>query len=124
MAGRGGLFEVEERLAASSPAGDPLERLAAVVDVELFRDEPDRALLRFDRAKGGGPPCDAVRMFRLSVLQTLYTFFADQSEYRVRDRLSFMRLPGLGPGDPLPDAKRLWLFREQLSKAGAAPSLP
>lgn len=130
MAGQRGFFDVDERLAGLSRAGDPLERLAAVVDFEVFRDELERALLRSDRAKGGRPPYDAVLMFRLLVLQTLYTLSDDQTEYQVRDRLSFMRFVGLGLGDPVPDAKTLWLFgvpppsaREQLTKAGAIETL-
>jgi len=83
-----GFFDVDERLAALSRAGDPLERLASVVDFELFRDELERALLRSDRAKGGRPPYDAVLMFRLLVLQTLDTLSDEQAEYQVRDRLS------------------------------------
>ena len=35
-----GLFDVDERLAALSRAGDPLERLSAVVDFALFRPVP------------------------------------------------------------------------------------
>jgi IS5 family transposase len=62
-------------------------------------------------------------MFRLLVLQTLYTLSHDQAEYQVRDRLSFMRFVGLGLGDPVPDAKTLWLFREQLTRAGAVETL-
>jgi transposase len=106
-----------------SRAGDPLERLASVVDFEVFRDELERALMRSDRSKGGRPPYDAVLMFRLLVLQTLYTLSDDQAEYQLRDRLSFMRFLGLGLGDPVPDAKTLWLFREQLTKAGAIEKL-
>jgi IS5 family transposase len=123
MARQGGFFDVDERLAALSRAGDPLERLAAVVDFEAFRVELEAALARSDRAKGGRPPYDAVLMFRLLVLQTLYTLSDDQTEYQVRDRLSFMRFVGLGLGDPVPDAKTLWLFREQLTKAGAIERL-
>lgn len=62
-------------------------------------------------------------MFRLLVLQTLYTLSDEQAEYQVRDRLSFMRFVGLGLGDPVPDAKTLWLFREQLTRAGAIETL-
>lgn len=94
------MFAVEERLAASSRAGDPLERLAAVVDVALFSDELDRALPRSDRAEGGRPADDAVLRVRLLVLQTLHTLFDEQTEYQVRDRLSFLRFLGLGLGDP------------------------
>ncbi len=39
MAGQPGLFDLDERYAALSRTGDPLERLAAVVDFEIFRAE-------------------------------------------------------------------------------------
>jgi hypothetical protein len=48
----GGFFDIEERLAGLSKKGDDLERLAAVVDFELFRPEIERAVPRADRAKG------------------------------------------------------------------------
>lgn len=76
----GGFFDVDARLAALSRAGDPLERLSAVVDFEAFRAELEAALPRSDRAKGGRPPYDAVLMFRVLVLQTLYTLSDDQTE--------------------------------------------
>jgi transposase, IS5 family len=57
------------------------------------------------------------------VLQTLYTLSDDQTEYQLRDRLSFMRFVGLALHQPVPDAKTLSLFREQLAKAGAIEKL-
>jgi hypothetical protein len=39
MVGQPGLFDVDERYASLSAAGEPLERLASVVDFELFRAE-------------------------------------------------------------------------------------
>jgi transposase, IS5 family len=119
MARQAGFFDTDERLRWLSQAGDPLERLAAVVGFELFRAELEAALKRSDRAKGGRPPYDAVLMFRVLVLQTLYTLSDDQAEYQLRDRLSFMRFAGLSLADPVPDAKTIWLFREQLVRAGA-----
>lgn len=119
MRGQCGFFDTDERLQWLSAAGDPLERLSAVVDFELFRPELDAALGRSDRAKGGRPAYDAVLMFRVLVLQTLYTLSDDQAEYQLRDRLSFMRFAGLALHDPVPDAKTIWLFREQLVRAGA-----
>jgi IS5 family transposase len=123
MAGQPGFFDQDERLRALSAAGDPLERLAAAIDFELFRPELDAALLRSDRSKGGRPPYDAVLMFKVLVLQTLYTLSDDQTEYQLRDRLSFMRFVGLALHEPVPDAKTIWLFREQLTKAGAVDRL-
>ena len=37
----------------------------------------------------------------------------------LRDRLSFMRFAGLSLHDAVPDAKMIWLYREQLTRAGA-----
>ena len=43
MAGQAGFLDLDERHAALSAAGDPLEWLAAAVDFELFRGELDAA---------------------------------------------------------------------------------
>ena len=123
MAGQAGFFDRDERYAALSAAGDPLERLAMVVDFELLRSELQGALDRSDRARGGRPPYDAVLMFKVLVLQTLYTLSDDQTEYQIKDRLSFMRFLGLAFEDRVPDAKTIWLFREQLTRAGAIERL-
>ena len=118
-----GLFDVDERLAALSAAGDPLERLGGVVDFELFRPILAVALARSDRSRGGRPPYDAVLMFKVLVLQALYSLSDDAAEFQIRDRLSFMRFLGLSLGDRVPDAKTIWLFREQLVRAGAMEKL-
>src|SRR6201995_1229404 len=119
MAGQPGFFDGDERLKALSAAGDPLERLSRVVDFEVFRDELETVLSRSDRSKGGRPPYDAVLMFKVLVLQTLYTLSDEQTEYQLKDRLSFMRFVGLALHDAVPDAKTIWLYREQLARAGA-----
>jgi IS5 family transposase len=48
MVGQPGFFDSAERLHWLSAAGDPLERLAAVVDFKPFREELERALRRSD----------------------------------------------------------------------------
>jgi hypothetical protein len=54
MAGQPGFFDLDQRYAALSAAGDPLERLAAVVDFELFRPELDgRSSARTAPGAGG-----------------------------------------------------------------------
>ena len=42
---------------------------------------------------------------------------------QLKDRLSFMRFIGLALHDVVPDAKTIWLFREQLARAGAVETL-
>jgi hypothetical protein len=46
MAGQPGFFDSDERLKALSAAGGPLERLAQVIDFEVFRSDLEGALLR------------------------------------------------------------------------------
>ena len=67
---------------------------------------------------GGRPPFDVVLMMKILVLQSLYNLADDATEHLIRDRLSFMRFLGLSLGDRVPDAKTIWLFREQIGKAG------
>jgi transposase len=90
-----------------------------LVDFEWFRPDLQAALVRADRSRGGRPPYDAALMFRVLVRQTLYTLSDEQTEYQIRDRLSFMRFVGLALHDPAPDAKTIWLYREHLLRAGA-----
>lgn len=123
MRGQAGFWEIDERYSRLSAAGDPLEKLDAVVPWEVFRKPLAKALKRSDGAKGGRPPYDAVMMFKIMVLQALYSLSDDQAEFQVQDRLSFMRFLGLGLGDRVPDAKTIWLFREHLSEARAVENL-
>jgi transposase, IS5 family len=114
-----GFFDVEDRLAGLSKKGDDLERLAAVVDFELFRRELERAVPRADRSKGGRPPFDHVLMFKVLILQTQNNLSDERTEFYRRDRLTWMRFLGLGLGDAVPDANTIWTFREMLTRAGA-----
>lgn len=118
-----GFFDVDERLAALSAARDPLVRLASVVDYELFRPVLEKALQRSDGSRGGRPPYDPMMMFKVLVLQALYSLSDDAVEFMIRDWLSFMRFLGLGLGDRVPDAKTIWLYREQLVRAKAMEKL-
>ena len=73
-----GFFDFEECLASLSKAGDPLEGLAQIVDFEIFRKPLDKALKYSDRKKGGRPPYDPVLMFKILILQALYSLSDDQ----------------------------------------------
>jgi IS5 family transposase len=123
MRGQPGFWDIDERYVRLSEAGDPLEKLDAVVAWEVFRKPLGKALKRSDGAKGGRPPYDAVLMFKVLVLQALYNLSDDQAEFQIQDRLSFMRFLGLGMADRVPDAKTIWLFREHLAQAGAIRTL-
>jgi IS5 family transposase len=56
-------------------------------------------------------------MFKIMILQSLYNISDDAMEFFIRDRLSFMRFLGLDLTERVPDAKTIWKFREELTKA-------
>lgn len=119
MKGQAGFWDIEHRLAELSAEGDPLEKLSATVDFEIFRPVLAKAVRRSDPAKGGRPGFDVVLKFKILVLQSLHGLSLQQVSYLVRDRLSWMRFCGLGPSDAVPDANTLWDFREALIAAKA-----
>jgi IS5 family transposase len=123
MAGQPGFFDPGDRYAALSAAGDPLERLTLVVDFEIFRGPLVAALHRSSRTKGGRPPYDPVLMFKILVLQSLYSLSDEATEFQIKDRPSFQRFLGLGLDGAVPDATTVWLFRERLVKARAIEKL-
>ena len=123
MVDQRGFFDLDERYAALSKAGDPLERLSCVVDFEIFREGLDAAIPRSGGAKGGRPAFDAVLMFKVLVLQALYGLSDAQAEFQIMDRRTFGRFLGIGDGDRVPDETTIWRFREALTGAGAVDRL-
>ena len=118
-----GFFDFAERQKKLLATRDFLEQVRKIVDWEAFRPVLDAALKRSAREKGGRPPYDAVLMFRVLVLQALYNLSDEQTEYQILDRLSFMKFLGLELQDNVPDARTIWLFREQLIAAQAVEKL-
>jgi transposase, IS5 family len=121
-----GFFDADRRLSTLSAKGDPLVAISGLVPWEMFRAEIESVVLTADEAKksaAGRKPIDALVLFRMLVLQSLYNLSDEQVEYQVRDRLSFTRFLGLGIEDGIPDGTTLWLFREKLAKAGLIDKL-
>ncbi|MER0239549.1 transposase [Fulvimarina sp. MAC8] len=119
MRGHSGFCDIDQRYGRLSEGGDPLEKLDAHVLREVFRKPLSKALKRSDGAKGRRPSYGPILMFKVLVLQTLYSLSNDLAEFQIQDRLSLMRFIGLGLVDRVPDAKTIWLFREHLAEAGA-----
>jgi len=113
-----GFFDFETRLEQLNAHGNPLRTLAEAIDFEAFGATLEQVRDKPRKSNAGRKPFDVVMMFKMLVLQSLYGLADGQLEYQVRDRISFMAFLGLGPGDPVPDEKTVWLFREQLSELG------
>jgi len=109
-----GFFDVAERTNKLTEMGDPLVGLNAKIDWEAFRPDLSRIYEKERKSNAGAKPVDVVLMFKVLVLQQLNNLSDDRIEYQIRDRLSFMRFLGLELEDRVPDAKTVWLFREQL----------
>ena len=113
-----GLFDWETRFKQLDNGGDPLVKLNAVITWGTFRKPLEKIRDKARKSAAGRKPFDVIVMFKILILQSLYNLSDDQVEYQIRDRISFMRFLGLSLGDRVPDAKTIWLFREQLSEAG------
>jgi IS5 family transposase len=112
------LFDWQTRFEQLDDGGDPLAKLRDMMDWELFRPDLEKARDKDRLSNAGRKPFDVVLMFKILILQSLYNLSDDQTEFQIRDRLSFMRFLGLSLGDTVPDAKTLWLFRETLAETG------
>ena len=116
-----GFFDVANRYAGLDAKNDPLLKIDSIVPWEDFRPHLEavwRKPANERKSSAGRKPWDAVVMFKAIVLCALYNLSDDQVEYQIRDRLSFTRFLGLGLEDKVPDAKTVWLYREQLAQAG------
>ena len=71
----------------------------------------------------GAKPYDYVLMFKVLVLQRMYHLSDEQTEYQIRDRLSFRDFLGLASGDRVPDARTIWVFRKELTEKGLFDAL-
>src|SRR5204863_2784691 len=124
--GQKGFFDVERRLEAISANGDALETIKKIVRWEDFRADIEAVTETKPEEKksnAGRKPYDAILKFKIVVLQSLYNLSDEQTEFLIRDRLSFMRFLDLGLEDAVPDATTIWLFREALVEAGLIDQL-
>ena len=129
--GQMGFFDLSCRYEGLDRKQDPLRLIARLVAWETFRPKLNAAFqkagLRTEandrKSNAGRKPWDEVVVFKALVLQSLYNLSDEQTEYQLRDRLSFMRFLGLGLEDGVPDATTLWLYREALVKAGMVETL-
>ncbi|GBU20944.1 transposase [Fibrobacteres bacterium R8-0-B4] len=111
------LFDESDRLQELSQLGDPLEKLNGVIDWGMFAPILNKVFKKERKGVQGRPPYPYMLMFKILVLQRLYNISDDQTEYQIKDRISFMRFLGLSINDRVPDAKTIWLFRENIVKA-------
>ena len=113
-----GLFDLQIRLDRLDKNTDPLAKLNAMIDWELFR--PTLAILcnKPRKSNAGAKGYDKLVMFKALILQSLYNLSDEQLEYQILDRLSFSRFLGIHLGGKVPDFSTVWRFREALTESG------
>jgi transposase, IS5 family len=112
-----GFLDFSTRLRRIDKAGDPLTKIDAAVDWEIFRPLLEQARKKEMKSRAGAKGFDVILLFKMLILQSLYNLSDEAMEYQVLDRYSFSRFLGLHAASKVPDATTLWRFREDLSKA-------
>lgn len=118
-----GLFDYQNRMAELSLKAHALEKLDGRINWEMFRKILEQATDKEAKGPGGRPRYDCVMMFKALVLQRYYNLSDEQTEFQIKDRLTFQKFLGLSLSDTVPDEKTIWLFREELMKAGVVKKL-
>ena len=118
-----GLFDYEYQLESINQHQPPLQKLDKVIDWELFRAPIEEAFRIEPKGPGGRTPFDRLMMFKMAILQRYYNLSDEQTEFQIKDRLSFQQFLGLQIGDKVPDEKTLWTFKEQLKEKGLCEKL-
>ena len=112
------LMGADIQLERLSKLGDPLEKIDELIDWEMFRYSIRRRIRKPDYSRGGRPPLDEILMFKITLLQDWNNTADDNTEYLINCRLDWQRFLGMELGEKSPDAKTIWLFKEQLGKDG------
>lgn len=122
--GKKSLFDEQFSADKLAAIGNPLEKISAVVDFEMFRFLLEEKLLNtVKKNNAGARPFDVVLMFKILILQRYYGLGDKQVEYQILDRMSFKNFLGLGTADKIPDEKTVWAFRERVTKSGLIEDL-
>ena len=118
-----GLFDYEYQLEKINAHKPPLQKLNTIIDWEIFRQPIEEALYVKPKSNAGAKGYDKLMMFKILILQRYYNLSDEQTEFQIKDRLSFMDFLGLQIGDRIPDEKTIWLFKDNLSKKNLAETL-
>jgi len=118
-----GLFDEASRLDKLTKQGDSLVLLKEKIQWEQFRTILESVFIKEAKGPGGREPFDYIMMFKILILQRYYNLSDDQMEYKILDRMTFMRFLDLELSDKVPDSKTIWLFKETLTKAKVVEKL-
>ena len=102
-----GFFDTDNRLRQLSAKADALERITALVDFEIFYPDLLAAIPRSDGRKAGRPAFHLVLMFKILLIEAMYSLSDERCEYLIKDRLSNTRFLGLGLANMVPEVNTI-----------------
>ncbi len=113
-----GLFDYQKQLSLLEKAGDPLIDLNRMINWEQFRSTIEQAREKPRKSSAGAKGYDAILLFKILILQSLYNLSDGTMEFQILDRYSFSRFLGIFQGAKVPDATTIFRFRDDLANAG------
>jgi len=119
-----GLFDYEFQLEKIKKHKPALQRLNEIIDWNIFKAPLDEAFKNDNKKSNAGRKAyDKLLMFKIIILQRYYNLSDEQTEFQIKDRLSFLDFLGLQIGDLVPDEKTIWLFKEDLKEKDLSKKL-
>ena len=94
-----------------SPKANILDEMDQLVDWAVVQRKLKRILLT---SSVGRPSYDALKMFKILLLQRLYDLSDPEMEHQLYDRLSFRTLCNFNFSEKLPDETTICRFRTSL----------
>ena len=78
-----GFFDWQFRYDKLDATGDPLVQLNKVIKWERFRSQLERIREKDRKSNAGAKPYDAVMMFKILIVQSLYNLSDEAVEYQI-----------------------------------------
>jgi len=110
-------FDGGNSLAVLAPANDLLGVITQHIDIPALVKivEPFWRKETARNSPCGRKPWNSEVMLRVLLLKHLYNLSDEQTEFQLKDRLSFRLFVGLGLLDAVPDSRTIWKYNEALS---------
>jgi IS5 family transposase len=121
--GQRGFWDDQQRVAKLQEKKLVLKRLADSIPWESFLPLLDKGYANERKSNAGRKRIDPLILFKMLVLQQLFSISDQELEFQVNDRCSFENFVGPGVSNSIPDATTVAFFRGRLLKAGVIEEL-
>jgi transposase, IS5 family len=121
--GQKGFWDEAQRVTKLQDKKPVHKRLAESIPWQSFRPLLDQGYAQESKSNAGRKRNDPLLLFKMLVLNQLFSPSDDNLDFQVNDRRYFEEFVGLGVMNNIPDATTVAFFRERLRKAGVIEDL-